>query len=437
MSSVTVITQSARAICAVAENKRAVGVVLDEAGQSLDICEHARLQEIVYGSLRWYTRLDAIVKQILDRPFRSRDRDLHGLIVAGLYQLEYMRTPAHAVVSQTVSATRELKKSWAKGVVNHTLREYQRRRYEIANASDDPAFVYACPEWLIDEVRKSWPDYWQGILNNWNRRPPLSLRVNARAISRTDYLAELYDHGIAAQPCMLSPHGVVLTKPLPVNQLPGFAEGQVSVQDEAAQLAVLAMNLEPGLRVLDACAAPGGKTCHLLECEPELQELTALDLPERITKIEQNCRRLKLDASIVGADALATDAWWDGELFYRILLDAPCTGTGVIRRHPDIKHQRRADDISQLANKQKSLLYTLWPLLAPGGQLLYVTCSILPRENEQVVLSLLEHFSDAKELPLTEIYGHPCEVGRQRLPGDDNTDGFFYALLTKLPGNTA
>ncbi|MDH3694121.1 MAG: 16S rRNA (cytosine(967)-C(5))-methyltransferase RsmB [Gammaproteobacteria bacterium] len=437
MSSLTVITQSARAICAVAEKKRAVGIVLDEAGQSLDIGEYARLQEIVYGSLRWYTRLDAIVNQILDRPFRSRDRDLHGLIIAGLYQLEYMRTPAHAVVSQTVFATRELKKSWAKGVVNHTLREYQRRRDEIANACDDPVFVHACPGWLVDEVRKSWPDNWQGILNNWNQRPPLSLRVNARSISRENYLSELHDHDIAAQPCTLSPHGVVLTIPLPVNQLPGFAEGQVSVQDEAAQLAVLAMDLQPGLRVLDACAAPGGKTCHLLECESELQELTALDLPGRITKIEQNCRRLKLDANIIGADALATDTWWDGELFDRILLDAPCTGTGVIRRHPDIKHQRRADDISQLANKQKSLLHTLWPLLATSGQLLYVTCSILPRENEQVVLSALEHFNDAKELPLSEIFGHLRDTGRQRLPGDDDTDGFYYALLTKMPGNAA
>ncbi len=433
MSSASVIAQSARVICTVTENKRAVSTVLDEMGQALDISERARLQEIVYGSLRWFSRLDAIVNQLLDRPFRSRDRDLHGLVVAGLYQLEHMRTPAHAVVSQTVSATHVLKKRWAKGVVNHVLREYQRRRDEITNNLKDPALVYGCPEWLLCEVMNAWPHEWQGILNNWNERPPLSLRVNVRKTSRDDYVAELGRHGIAARCSTLSAAGVVLDKPLPVHQLPGFSEGHVSVQDEAAQLVASALKLEPGLRILDACAAPGGKTCHLLEHEPELKALVALDLPERIAKIEQNCQRLQLDACIVGADARDPDTWWDGKLFDRILLDAPCTGTGVIRRHPDIRHQRRLDDIAQLADKQECLLHALWPLLAPGGQLLYVTCSILARENEQVVLSLLGRQNDATAPELAEIFGRPCKVGRQRLPGDDGADGFYYALLTKQP----
>ncbi len=434
VSTVKVIAHSARGIIAVIDKRSRASDVLNESGQKLNAGERARLQEIVYGAVRWYTRLDAIANQLINRPFRNRDRVLHGLLIAGLYQLEYMCTPTHAVVMETVSATRELKKEWAKGVINHCLREFQRQHDDFIDLLHGTETEFACPDWLVHTVQKNWPDEWQSILTNWNQRSTLSLRVNSRKITRDQYLHKLTAQDIDGRPSCISPDGAVLTKPMPVEQLPGFIEGFVSVQDEAAQLAALALHPKPGMRVLDACAAPGGKTCHLLEKEVNLQELVAVDLPERISGIEQNCKRLGLQAKIIGADAINTGTWRQGSLFDRILLDVPCTGTGVIRRHPDIKHQRREGDIAQLAQKQKSLLHSLWPLLDVGGQLLYVTCSILAEENEQVVLSLLEHFSDVSELPLPEVYGRPCEIGRQRLPGDDGADGFYYALLMKRSG---
>lgn len=393
----------------------------------------ALVQELCYGTLRWYPRLQYFAARLLERPFKKRDGDLYALILVGLYQLLYLDKPAHAVVNETVSATDVLGKSWARGVVNAVLRNCQRRGATLAAEIDiKPEARWAHPDWLLQAFMRDWPAQWQAIAQENNRRPPMALRINRQRLSREAYLEQLRAAGIPAVPVAQSDTALILEQPIGVERLPGFSEGLVSVQDVAAQMAAGLLDPLPGQRVLDACAAPGGKTCHLLESQSQIAELVALDHePARLRQVEENLNRLGLRATLKPVDAAATDLWWDGRMFDRILLDAPCSATGVIRRHPDIKILRRPADIDTLVVQQAHLLHSLWPLLAPGGMLLYATCSVLARENHEQIVDFLRSRPDAREMALPVRWGLACPAGRQILPGESSMDGFYYALLKK------
>lgn len=394
--------------------------------------ERALAQELCYGALRWYPRLAAVLDGLLDKPLKARDADVRCLLLLGLYQLIYMRIPDHAAVTETVMAAKALSKPWAGGLVNAILRGFLRDRERLLFEADrDAAAVAAHPAWLLENIKAAWPDDWQAIIAANNRRPPMALRVNARQTGRDDYLARLAQAGMTASPAPHTSHGVILDQPVDVERLPGFGAGEVSVQDGAAQLAAPLLDVRPGQRVLDACAAPGGKTAHLLESQSDI-DLTALDSDAgRLRRVEENLRRLRLHARVTQGDAALPDGWWDGVPFDRILLDAPCSATGVIRRHPDIKLLRRPEDIDALARTQQHILEALWPLLKPGGMLLYATCSILPQENEQQMTRFLSAHTDAVEQGIDAAWGQRLSAGRQILPGEYDMDGFFYACVRK------
>ena len=383
--------------------------------------------------LRYYPRLAYLAAQLLNKPLKRKDLDVHQLILIGLYQLIYLKVPAHAAVAETVAVTRLLGKDWAAGLVNALLRSFQRgAEHLLAQANADPVARYAHAPWWLTQLQSDWPTHWQNILDANNQRPPMTLRVNAQRGSRDDYAALLQAAGIIAHPVAYAPQALTLEKPVDVAQLPGFSDGATSVQDAAAQLAAPMLNLVPGLRVLDACAAPGGKTAHLLESEPRLQ-VQALDSDaQRLTRVRDTLTRLHLTAVLRHGDAASPQYWWDGKPFDRILLDAPCSGSGVIRRHPDIKLLRSAQDIVTLAQQQRRLLDALWPLLAQGGILLYATCSVLMAENQHNLAQFLAAHTDAREQAIAADWGHAQSPGRQLLPGENGMDGFYYARLMKL-----
>lgn len=413
------------------------GASLAEAlPQALEKIEDARdralVQAICYGVCRYYERLDIVLSFLLKSPMQGKDSDVYALILVGLYQLMDMRIPEHAAVSETVNATKKIKKDWARGFVNAILREYLRNKEDIEKrVNEDEEALYAHPKWLMQEVKKAWPDQWQEILMANNEHPPFSLRVNnpeqfagwVERRSDTPTIEKIKE----------TKSGYTLSIALPVEDLPGFAQGKISVQDGAAQLAAELMMLEKGQRVLDACSAPGGKLMHMLECEPELDIVAVEKDKARIKSIEENLVRLgsNVTIDIKRADAAALSSWWDDQPFDRILLDAPCSASGVIRRHPDIKMLRQPGDIRNLAADQLKILTELWKTLKPGGLLLYVTCSIFPEENAGVVKKFLQTHQDAQEDKIDADWGVACEVGRQILPGMHNMDGFYYARLVK------
>lgn len=393
--------------------------------------DRALLRELCYGSLRRHPLLSALLTPLLRKPFKERDLDIEQLLIIGAYQILFTRIPEHAAISSVVEACRALRKEWATGLVNGVLRNLQRSQADLLNKLPEPA-KQAHPHWLWQRLRKAWPEQVEAVFAANNDYPPMCLRVNQQRTTRAAYLEQLGASAIEAQPCAIAEQGVRLNTPADVATLPGFGDGAVSVQDEAAQLAAPLLQLEAGQRVLDACCAPGGKTGHILEQQPALSELWALDnAPERLKRVADNLRRLGLSAHLLTGDATQPQPWWDGKTFDRILLDAPCSGTGVIRRHPDIKLLRTPDDIVQLAALQRQLLDALWPLLAPGGLLLYATCSILPEENTQVLEKFLAETPDARELPIAADWGLAQTVGRQLLPGIGACDGFYYARLSK------
>ncbi|MFO7594079.1 MAG: 16S rRNA (cytosine(967)-C(5))-methyltransferase RsmB [Pseudomonadota bacterium] len=389
-------------------------------------------QELCYGTLRWWPRLEVLLGRLMDKPLKAKEYEVKCLLLIGLYQLSYLDLPAHAAVSETVAVTALLKKGWAKGLVNAVLRRFQRERTALeAELEHDEVAAAAHPRWLLERLQKAWPRQWKMIVAANNRRPPMVLRNNRTRQERKSYLQALHDAGFYAGTSDHAPDALILDQPVGVERLPGFTEGRVSVQDSAAQLAATLVAPEPGMRVLDACAAPGGKTGHLLEICEDI-ELIALDIEEkRLERVEQNLNRIGLQATLVAADAAKPDQWWDGKAFDRILLDAPCSATGVIRRHPDIKLLRREQDIGQLVALQRKILDALWPLLRPGGMLVYATCSILPRENSEQLANFLARHDDATESPLQVEWGYPEAVGRQILPDQDGMDGFYYACITK------
>ncbi|AGA84634.1 16S rRNA (cytosine(967)-C(5))-methyltransferase RsmB [Stutzerimonas stutzeri] len=425
---------AARALSVVLSGKASLGSSLPEVLGKVDARDRGLTQDLAFGTARWQPRLAGLADKLLQKPFKAADRDVEALLLVGLYQLFYSRIPAHAAIGETVGCVDKLKKPWAKGLLNAVLRRAQREGEALlAELEHDPVIRVAHPRWLQKALKAHWPEHWEAICAANNAHPPMMLRVNRRQVSRDGYLAELQGAGIEAHPCEFSEDGIRLAAPCDVHQLPGFAEGRVSVQDEAAQLAASLLDLAPGQRVLDACCAPGGKTCHLLEREPQLAGLVALDLePKRLLRVRENLERLHLQAELVADDARATERWWDGKPFQRILLDAPCSATGVIRRHPDIKLTRQADDIAPLAALQGEMLDALWPTLEVGGVLLYATCSVLPTENREVIAAFLERTPGARELDLAGGFGLPQMHGRQLLPQESGHDGFYYAKLIKI-----
>lgn len=391
------------------------------------------IKELCYGCIRWYPRLIAINRQLLAKPLKAKDKDIEILIALGLYQLLEMRVPPHAAVAETVNVTQKLQKAWARGVVNAVLRNFLRQQDSIlANLSAHPEAEYAHPAWFIQHLQRAWPDQWQAILDANNQHPPLTLRVNLLHQRRDEYLVRLTQLDIAASATSYSAAGITLANPLDIKQLPGFAAGDISVQDQAAQLAAELLQLQPGQRVLDACAAPGGKTAHILESQPQLATIVAIDKDEqRLARVQENLSRLKLSAQLICADANQPSLWWDGIPFDRILLDAPCSATGVIRRHPDIKFLRQVEDFISLPQQQLSLLQNLWPLLNRDGLLVYATCSVMPEENMKVIQQFLATQTDAALLPIKADWGQDVVFGRQILPGQNQMDGFFYSVLVK------
>ena len=393
--------------------------------------DRALLRQLCYGTLRLQPQLQAVLAQLLNKPLRDKDSDVQGLLLCGLYQLEATRIPDHAAVAATVAAVGPLKKPWAKGMTNAVLRRFLRERDPLLAGLDEAAAA-SHPQWLYQAIGRQWPAAAEQILAANNEQPPMTLRVNSRRVSREDYLDKLTAAGIDATAGKLSPQAVCLTQPCDVNLLPGFGEGDVSVQDEAAQLAAPLLEAAPGERVLDACAAPGGKACHLLELVPGLSELVAMDVDEiRLAKVGENLERLGLAATLLAGDASNPPPGLEPSSFDRILVDAPCSATGVIRRHPDIKVLRRPEDIASLASQQLQILKGLWPLLRSGGHLLYVTCSVLEQENSSVVQHFTEQFEDAQTRQLDSQWGEAVDCGRQLLPCIAGPDGLFFAQLRK------
>lgn len=416
-----------------------------EEGQSLSQClplaqarvapqDRPELQALCYGTCRWYQRLDHELNQRLKKPLRRTDRIIHQLLLVALFQLRHSQQADYAILNETVEACRALAKPHLAGMVNAVLRAAQR---EGEPSISSEATQFSHPAWMVEKLRHNWPEQWQAILAANNSQAPMTLRVNARQLSRDTYLQWLRDEGIEADATRYAPHGIQLARPWPVERLPGFADGAVSVQDEAAQLCTTLLDLAPGQRVLDACAAPGGKTCAILEQQPELAEVIAIDQSEtRLPRVRENLERLNLDATLLAADAAATDQWWDGKPFDRILLDVPCSASGVIRRHPDIKLLRREGDVAALAQIQLGLLSSLWQTLVPGGRLVYATCSVFPQENHRIIQRFLRQQTDAELIAPAVQWGLDTGAGRQLLPEAQAQDGFFYAILVRH-GNTA
>jgi 16S rRNA (cytosine967-C5)-methyltransferase len=423
---------AARVLAAVWHGSRLDDALRQYADRDFPARDSALVQELCYGTLRFQPRLEYWLGQLLARPLKPRDFDVHALLLLGLYQLTETRVPPHAAVRETVEACRRLGKPWAVQLANAVLRRFQREQTRLLSELPQHAEAfYAHPRWLLERIRHDWPAYWQKILEADNRHPPLTLRVNRLRLSREALLAELESAGIAAKPCEFSADGISALEPFDVRAQPGFAAGHFSVQDQAAQLAADLLEAHAGMRVLDACAAPGGKTCHVLERCPQAQMLALDNDAARAQKIHQNLRRLGLSAEVKVADAGQPQRWWDGRPFERILLDAPCSATGVIRRHPDVKARRRPAEVGTAVAVQARLLAALWPLLAHGGKLLYVTCSLLVEENADQVGGFVAAHADARPLPISAHWGIESPPGRQILVGESDMDGFYYACLHK------
>lgn len=436
---------------------RSLSTALPLAAQTLPENQQPFLQELCYGSLRWFSRIEALIKQLLQKPIRNKERIVYYLLLIGLYQLIYSNKPDYAVVQETVAELQKLNKGWAKGLVNAVLRRFLREREVLLEKVDKiPAQQLAHPQWLIDLLVQDWKSWlasdesqdttleyakygdWREILAANNHHPPFWLRLNQQQCPLDEYLVQLSglannsESGHAPERLGESLDAIRLSKAHPVDALPGFREGWVSVQDGAAQFAAHLLDAQAQERVLDVCAAPGGKTIHILQRQPCLKQLLALDISsKRLQQVEENLQRCRLHAEIKAADAAEVETWWDGKNFDRVLLDAPCSATGVIRRHPDIKVLRRADDIQELVNLQQQILENIWKTLKPGGILLYATCSVLRDENDRQMSQFLTTHADAQEDKFQLNVGRAMPVGWQILPGEGHLDGFYYARIKK------
>ncbi|UKA01801.1 16S rRNA (cytosine(967)-C(5))-methyltransferase RsmB [Photobacterium damselae] len=418
---------AAQVIYQVVDQGQSLSTALPAAQQQIKERDQALLQEICYGVLRWLPRLESITQKLMDKPLKGKQRVFHHLILVGLYQLGYMRIPAHAAVAETVNATKNLKKPQLRGLVNAILRNYQRQQQELdAQAVSHDAGKYGHPSWLLKLLKQAYSNDVDAICAANNTKAPMWLRVNRQHHNRDEYRKLLDAEGIATELHPQAGDALRLLSPCDVYKLPGFEQGWVSVQDAAAQLAIEYLQPQAGELILDCCAAPGGKTAHILEHVPSAQ-VVAIDCDEhRLARVHDNLQRLNLQAKVLCADARYPDKWWDGDKFDRILLDAPCSATGVIRRHPDIKWLRRGEDIAALAQLQAEIFDAMWLQLKSGGTLVYATCSITPQENRDQVSAFLARTADA-----TLVGSEATNPGRQILPGEENMDGFYYAVLQK------
>ncbi|RUO44417.1 16S rRNA (cytosine(967)-C(5))-methyltransferase [Aliidiomarina taiwanensis] len=414
---------------AVLQHGRSLSAVLPEYQQQLSPADRAWVQAVCFDVLRELPRYEWLIKQLVDKPLKSKVRIIHYLLMVGLSQLRTLNTPEHAALSETVNATSRLRQKGLKGLVNAVLRNYLRQREALeTQLAQQVPLAHCFPRWLRDRIETAWPEQSQAIFTASQQRPPLWLRVNAQAFTTEEYLALLAEQGIEAHAHAQRPYALMLEQPLDVRTLPHFETGAVSVQDISAQWAGYYLQAEPGMLVLDACAAPGGKSALLLEQTPGI-ELHALELEERrIPRMHENFARLNLQVKVMQGDAAQPEPWWPGQLYDRILLDAPCSATGILRRQPDIRWHRRETDIASLVTLQQDILRAQWQLLKPGGILVYATCSILPEENEAQIQQFLATTPDAQRSePL-------AQTGLQILPGTEQSshgDGFYYAALTK------
>lgn len=429
---------AARCAFAIIDKGRSLSDELPQQLAKVEDKDKGLLQELCYGVLRYLPELEHDVREFIKKPLTGKQRVGHFLMLIGVYQIKYTRIPDHAAFNETVSACKPLKCDHLKGVINGVLRNFQRQQNNLNtekkqtnNLPDAIAFNH--PSWFIKKIQNAYPEKWQDVLSANMQRPPMWLRVNQLHNNVETYLSLLLAENIEYLLVDEKSSAIRLTKAVDVNKLPGFAQGWISIQDGAAQQAALLLDCQPNDNVLDCCAAPGGKTCHILEHSPSIKSLTAIDIEEsRLERVEENLQRLNLQAKIIAGDASTPNEWWNGELFDRILLDAPCSGTGVIRRHPDIKWLRKAQDIAALTELQQDILKNSWSLLKPGGTLLYATCSILPEENSQQILSFIEENEDAELVAITD---NTEDIGWQILPNDQSMDGFYYAKLFKSISN--
>lgn len=418
---------AARTLSAVLDQGQSLSSVLPSAAQSLSEKDRALLQELCFGTLRVLPQLEWILQQLMAKVLTGKQRPLHYLLMVGLYQLVYTRTPPHAALAETVDGATALKRPQLKGLINGVLRQFQRQQEALLLQSQQHASHWLHPSWLLKRLQHAYPEQWSAIVEANNQRPPMWLRVNRRHHTRDAYLTLLQQAGIEAVAHDHFPDAIRLLVAQPVTRLPGFEHGWVTVQDASAQHCVDLLDPHDGEQILDLCCAPGGKTTHILEAAPKAQVLAVDADEQRLKRVRENLQRLQQQAEVRCGDGRTPDAWANGRQFDRILLDAPCSATGVIRRHPDIKWLRRDSDIAELAALQREILEAVWPLLKPGGVMVYATCSILPQENREQILAFLAHHDDAR---LAET-GDAQQPGLQYLPQSEGGDGFFYAKLIK------
>ncbi len=420
--------------------------------QTIDSLEDKRdrglANEIVNGVLRWRWQLEFFTTQLLSKKLKAKDQDVQLIILMALYELTECRTPDYAVINESVELVRKSGKQWAGSLVNAILRRYTREKDALADAVQNDAARFSHPEWMLEKIKKDWPEHWQQLLEANNQRPAFWLRVNKRQSDVLQYKKRLDEVSIESETTDLSDQALKLAQGIDVRQLPGFADGAVSVQDLGAQLSAALLNVADGHRVLDLCAAPGGKTTHILERYTSIKKLVAVESDEkRMQRVSENLHRLKLSSEengeavteLIVADAQDFKQWWDGEYFDRILIDAPCSASGVIRRHPDIKSLRRETDIQALVSLQAEILVAAWQMLAPAGELLYITCSVFKDENQEQMKNFITKTNSAaketsgrvSEIVIDADWGVACDHGRQLLPGEKEADGFYFCRLKK------
>ena len=415
-----------------------------------DARDRGLANEIVNGVLRWRWQLEFFVSRLVKKPLKKKDIDVQLILLMAVYELKECRTPDYAVINESVELVRKSGKKWAAGLVNAVLRGFTREQEKLISSISTELVEYSHPDWILKKIKTDWPEDkaygWQKILDANNQRPAFWLRVNQQQTDAKQYQQLLSDLEIESDLSALADHALKLSQGIDVRLLPGFADGSVSVQDVGAQLVADILNASAGHKVLDLCAAPGGKTCHILERYNVIGKLIAVEIDEqRMLRVRENLQRLKLSDTAMGnprvelivGDARDYKNWWDGGMFDRILIDAPCSASGVIRRHPDIKTLRRESDIETLVKLQSEILLSAWKMLAPGGELLYVTCSIFKDENQNQIEDFLAHNADtdddAIELKIKADWGVECDHGRQLLPGEQDADGFYYCKLKKVP----
>lgn len=415
-------------VSAVLIRGRSLDTAIEEKQLSADV-NASFVREMCYGVLRYYGHLSAIASGLLEKPLKKKDQDVFLLMLLGLYQLRHLAVPEHAVLNETVAVLTKIKKPWAKGLVNAVLRRYLRESAEIEKRLVDQ-FVSDYPAWLEKMIQLDWPQDYETILKKGNEKAPMVIRVCEQWISKAAYLQKLSDENIPAFFHPDVPTAIVLESACAVSSLPGFSKGWVSVQDASPQWAASLLAPSPGDEVLDACAAPGGKTLHLLQDYPGIRLVAVEKEEKRLQRIKENLQRANSACTLVLADVIEWAKTQSEGLFDCILLDAPCSGTGVIRRHPDIKFLRKAEDIESASHIQLRMVQALWPLLKKGGRLLYCTCSIMKKENSEVMSRALQSLNDAKEFSLDIPKALRQEVGYQLLP-DQDYDGFYFACLRK------